>query len=370
MPPISVLIKPASSLCNMRCKYCFYADITDNREVKSYGIMSEETLENLIKKAFEYASGSATFAFQGGEPTLAGLDFYRKLLEFEKKYNVNKIPVQNAIQTNGFIIDEEWAKFLADNKFLVGLSMDGTKDIHDSLRIDAAGKGTFARVQKTARLFNKLGVEFNILCVVNNFIARSPKKVYDSLKEYGFIQFIPCLDTFDGEKKVFSLTPERYTEFLKVTFNEYYKDFCAGHPISVRNFDNYIGMLLGRPPENCAMAGVCTCYTVVEGDGSVFPCDFYVLDEWKLGNINENSFAELITGDMAKKFVGVSTHRNEECKECRWYPLCRGGCRREREPIIDGTPSLNRFCECYKKFFDACYPKMEEIAIKLQRQYR
>ena len=154
----------------MRCKYCFYADITDNREVKSYGIMSEETLENLIKKAFEYASGSATFAFQGGEPTLAGLNFYRKLLEFEKKYNLKSIPVQNAIQTNGYVIDDEWAKFLAENKFLVGLSMDGTKDIHDSLRLDATGKGTFSRVQKTARLFNKYGVEFNILCVVNNFI--------------------------------------------------------------------------------------------------------------------------------------------------------------------------------------------------------
>jgi uncharacterized protein len=332
--------------------------------------MSEETLENLIKKAFDYASGSATFAFQGGEPTLAGLDFYRKLLEFQKKYNVKNIPVQNAIQTNGYTIDEDWAKFLAENKFLVGLSLDGTRDIHDSLRLDAAGKGTFSRVEKTARLFQKHGVEFNILCVVNNFIARSPKKVYDSLKKYGFIQFIPCLDSFDGEKKVFSLTPERYTEFLKVTFNEYYKDFCAGKPTSVRNFDNYIGMLLGRPPENCAMAGVCTCYTVIEGDGSVFPCDFYVLDEWKLGNINKNSFEELICGDMAKKFVGVSTYRNEECKECYWYPLCRGGCRREREPIIDGTPSLNRFCECYKKFFEACYPKMEEIAIKVQRQYR
>jgi uncharacterized protein len=332
--------------------------------------MSEETLENLIKKAFDYASGSATFAFQGGEPTLAGLDFYRKLLEFQKKYNVKNIPVQNAIQTNGYTIDEDWAKFLAENKFLVGLSLDGTRDIHDSLRVDATGKGTFSRVEKTARLFQKHGVEFNILCVVNNFIARSPKKVYDSLKKYGFIQFIPCLDSFDGEKKVFSLTPERYTEFLKVTFNEYYKDFCAGKPTSVRNFDNYIGMLLGRPPENCAMAGVCTCYTVVEGDGSVFPCDFYVLDEWKLGNINEHSFAELIMGEMAQKFVGVSTYRNEECKECHWYPLCRGGCRREREPIIDGTPSLNRFCECYKKFFDACYPKMEEIAINIQRQYR
>jgi uncharacterized protein len=332
--------------------------------------MSEETLENLIKKAFDYASGSATFAFQGGEPTLAGLNFYRKLLEFQKKYNVKNIPVQNAIQTNGYTIDEDWARFLAENKFLVGLSLDGTRDIHDSLRVDAAGKGTFSRVEKTARLFQKHGVEFNILCVVNNFIARSPKKVYDSLKKYGFIQFIPCLDSFDGEKKVFSLTPERYTEFLKVTFNEYYKDFCAGKPTSVRNFDNYIGMLLGRPPENCAMAGVCTCYTVIEGDGSVFPCDFYVLDEWKLGNINESSFEELICGDMAKKFVGVSTYRNEECKECYWYPLCRGGCRREREPIIDGTPSLNRFCECYKKFFDTCYPKMEEIAARIQRQYQ
>lgn len=369
MPPISVLIKPASSLCNMRCKYCFYSDIADNREVKSYGIMSEATLENLIKRAFEYASGSATFAFQGGEPTLAGLDFYRKLIELEDRYNTNGIPVQNALQTNGYIIDDEWAEFLGKNKFLVGLSLDGTKDIHDALRVDAAGKGTFSRAQRAARLLRKHGVEFNILCVVNNFVARSPKKVYDALKEFGFIQFIPCLDGFDGEKKVFSLSAQRYTEFLKVTFREYYKDFCAGHPVSVRNFDNYVGMLLGRRPENCAMAGVCTCYTVVEGDGSVFPCDFYVLDEWKLGNINEASFEELTTCELARKFVSVSTHRSEECTTCKWFPLCRGGCRREREPITDGTPSLNRFCESYKQFFEACYPQMEDMAIRIQRNH-
>lgn len=350
----------------MRCKYCFYADIADNRAVRSYGIMSEQTLESLVRKAFDYASGSVTFAFQGGEPTLAGLDFYRKLIEFEKRYNINGIRIQNAIQTNGYIINEEWARFLAENGFLVGISLDGTREVHDSLRVDRDGKGTFSAAVRAIRLFEKHGVEFNILCVVNNFVARSPKKIYDALKKYAYLQFIPCLDSFDGDKRIFSLTEERYTAFLQTTFKEYYKDFCAGKPTSVRNFDNYIGILLGMPPENCAMAGICTCYTVVEGDGSVFPCDFYVLDAWRLGNINDSSFEELITSPVAGRFVDISTNRSEECSDCRWYPLCRGGCRREREPIVNGSPSLNRFCNCYKSFFEACYPAMEDMARRLR----
>lgn len=365
MKPISLLIKPASSLCNMSCKYCFYADVSDNREIKSYGIMRDDTLENIVKKAFDYAEGIANFAFQGGEPTLAGLNFYKKLLDLQKKYNTNNIRVNNAIQTNGFNVNDEWAKFFADNKFLVGLSIDGTRDIHNSLRVDKSQRGTYDRIIKTATLFEKHRVEYNILCVVNNFVARYPKKVYDTLKKYKYIQFIPCLDNFDGTKSKFSLTNKRYTNFLKVTFDEYYKDFLKGNYVSVRNFDNYINMLMGKPPENCAMNGACTCYFVIEGDGSVFPCDFYVLDEWKLGNINENSFDEMITSDLAHKFVEVSKYKDEKCESCKYHFLCRGGCRRDREPLIDGKPCLNRLCDSYIDFFEHSYSKMYEIARRI-----
>lgn len=365
MRSISLLIKPASSLCNMRCKYCFYADVSNIRDVSSYGIMQEDTLENMVKKAFEYADGIASFAFQGGEPTVAGLDFFKKFIEIQKKYNKKHIRVQNSIQTNGYAINEEWAKFFRDNNFLVGLSMDGTRDIHNSLRVDAENKGTYDKVVKTAQLFDKYKVEYNILCVVNNFTARHPKQVYDNLKKYKFLQFIPCLDDFSGEKDIFSLTSRRYGDFLNVVFDEYYKDFMSGNYVSVRNFDNYIQMIKGRRPESCAMNGFCSCYFVVEGDGSVFPCDFYVLDEWKMGNVNNDEFEDMIKTDTAKRFIDVSIPRDEKCTSCKYFPLCRGGCRRDREPMKDGKMSLNRLCESYMMFFEHSLNKMYDIARRI-----
>lgn len=368
MPPITVLIKPASSLCNMRCKYCFYADVSDKREVKSFGIMSDETLEVMVRKIFDYADDYCGFAFQGGEPTLAGLDFYKKLIELQNEYNTKKIKVQNSLQTNGYIIDDEWAEFLAKNNFLVGLSLDGYKDIHNSLRIDANGEGTFDKVMNASKLFDKYKVEYNILCVVNNFVARHSEKVYAFFKKNNFkyLQFIPCLDGFDAKQEDYSLKNSRYLSFLKIIFNNYYSDFIKGQYISVRNFDNYIGILAGQPPENCAMNGVCTCYFVVEGDGSVYPCDFYVLDEYKLGNINSDSFEDMLKTDIAINFVGVSKHIDENCKECKWLQLCRGGCKRNREPCIDGKPSLNIYCSAYKEFFEYSYMKMTEILKRLK----
>ncbi|MEG2669762.1 MAG: anaerobic sulfatase maturase [Oscillospiraceae bacterium] len=365
---MTILIKPASSLCNMRCKYCFYANITENRECESYGIMSPETLENIVKKAFEYADDFVNFAFQGGEPTLCGLEFYRKLMKLESKYNIKKIKVNNAIQTNGYIIDEEWAKFFSENNFLVGLSIDGTMEIHDSMRVDAEGRGTYKKAINAAKLFDSYKVEYNILCVVNNFTARYPKKVYQNLKRFKYLQFIPCLDDFDGKKDKFSLTNERYANFLKVTFDEYYKDFISGNYVSVRNFDNYLNMMIGRPPESCAMNGFCACYFVIEGDGSVFPCDFYALDEWKIGDINSESFEEIRNSDTAKKFISVSINMNEKCKNCKWRGICRGGCRRDREPFENGVPGLNRLCESYEEFFTYAYDRMRELAVSITKK--
>ncbi|MBQ8409005.1 MAG: anaerobic sulfatase maturase [Clostridia bacterium] len=369
MPPLNILIKPASSLCNMRCKYCFYKDVSESREHRSMGVMSLDTLETVVKRTFEYATDFVGFAFQGGEPTLVGLDFYRELILLQRKYNTKRIKITNSIQTNGYIIDGEWARFFAENGFLVGLSTDGTKEAHDSLRVDGDGKGTFDRVVKAAEILQKHGAEFNILCVVNNFVARHPKKVYDQLKKYKYIQFIACLDSLEGEKTEFSLSEERYASFLVQTFALYYADFMSGKYVSIRNFDNYISILLGRPPESCAMNGFCTCYCVVEGDGSVYPCDFYVLDRWRLGNVRENGFGEMIASETAKKFVEKSFFVREECKNCRYYKLCRGGCRREREPFEDGLPSLNKHCAAYKALFDACLEPMLEMARRIGAGY-
>ena len=358
MPPLNLLIKPASSLCNMRCKYCFYKDVSAHRETPSYGVMTEDVLEAVVRRAFEYADGFTGFAFQGGEPTLAGLDFYKQLISFQSKYNKNNIKVINSIQTNGYLTDEEWAEFFAEHDFLVGLSLDGIRDAHDALRVDAEGRGTYDTVIKAAETLKKHGVRFNILCVVSELAARHPKKVYNSLKKYKYLQFIPCLDPFDGQRSRFSLTEERYAEFLKQTFDLYYDDIIHGCDISVRNFDNYIGTLSGQSPESCDMNGRCTCYCAVEADGSVYPCDFYVLDEWKIGNVSDDGFDKMINSDTAKRFVSGSYEVHNDCKACRYYKLCRGGCRRDREPL----PSLNRHCKAYKEFFDSKIGKMFELA--------
>ncbi len=372
MPPLSMLIKPASGNCNLRCKYCFYNDISENRQTENYGIMEIETLEKLVEKAFDYAEQAVTFAFQGGEPTLVGLDFFRNLIEFEKKYNKNNIQVNNAIQTNGMIIDDKWAKFLADNKFLVGLSLDGPKDIHDSNRIDTKNKGSFNKVMNTVQVFNKYGVEYNILFVVNAYVARHINKIYNFFKKYNFqyLQFIPCLDPLNENpgQHEYSLTPKRYTEFLKKLFDLWYEDFIKGNMVSVRMFDNYVGMVMGYRAEACGMNGECMCQFVVEADGGVYPCDFYVIDEWYLGNLLSQGFAELRDSQAAKRFIETSRYVDPKCKECKWFGICGGGCRRTREPFENDKPVLNYFCSSYMEFFEYAIPRMQEMARILSKR--
>ena len=369
MPPINLLIKPASSICNLKCKYCFYHSSASQRQTECYGLMDINLLEELVIKALEYADGFCTFAFQGGEPTLVGLEFYKQLLEFQKKYNKKGVKINNALQTNGVIINEEWAIFLADNKFLVGLSLDGPKEIHDSLRIDAKGNGSFNSVMNASRLFDKYNVEYNILTVVSANVARHANKVYNFFKinNFKYLQFIQCLDPL-GEKPgayEYSLTPKRYAQFLKATFDLWYKDLMNNDYTSIRSFDNYVSMAAGYPPESCGMSGICTCYFVIESDGGVYPCDFYVLDEWLLGNIKNKGFGELLETLAAKTFVETSKCVDEKCKSCKWYALCRGGCRRTREPYIDDKPNLNYYCSAYNEFFDYAGDRIKEIAITL-----
>lgn len=378
MPQLSLLIKPASSICNLRCRYCFYHSVAENRQVKSYGIMSGKTLESLVRKALEYADGLCTFAFQGGEPTLAGLDFYKLLIELQKQYNIKKVQINNVIQTNGIDIDANWAEFLAENRFLTGISLDGTKEIHDAQRLDATGNGSYKKVMEAIGLFKRYGVEYNILSVVNSYVARHIGKIYGFFKKngYKYLQFIPCIDPL-GEKPggyEYSLRPERYAHFLKTLFDLWYEDIVKHDVlinnkfmtkdsfISVRYFDNLAGMLMGYPPESCGMSGRCACYFVIEADGGVYPCDFYVTDEWRMGNILESGFDELRNTEAAKRFFEVSEHVDPECRECRWFALCRGGCRRDREPVNDGKPALNCYCRSFKEFFDYAGERLHRVA--------
>ncbi len=358
MPPLSLLIKPASGMCDFRCRYCFYSDIVARRERSGFGMMSEDTLETIVRRAAAYSDGSASFAFQGGEPTLAGLGFYQKLVALQRKYAF-RCGVSNCIQTNGGSIDDGWARFLSENNFLVGLSIDGTKQSHDLNRTDAHGLSTYDRAINAAETLKKHGAQFNILCVVNSENVKRPEETYEALRQYGYLQFIPCIDDTGAHSPAAS----EYGEFLIRVFRLYLRDIRDSDYVSVRTFDNYIHMLKGRRPESCAMNGRCTCYFLIESNGDTYPCDFYALDDWRLGNISDKTFFEMLNCDKAKEFVSSSVYVRPECRACKHYALCRGGCRRDREPFDSmGRPTLNRFCESYKMFFDSEIGNMRSLA--------
>lgn len=373
MKNLNLLIKPASSSCNLRCRYCFYYDVADNREVKNYGIMNDDTLENMVKKVFDDVEYSANFAFQGGEPTMAGIEFFEKFHKFVEKYNTKKIIVNFSLQTNGTLLNKKWLELFKKHNYLIGLSLDGNKEMHDTFRIDAKGEGTFLRVLKAAKMMKKAEVEFNILCVVNKLIAQNGKLVYNFFRNNGFryYQFIPCLDSLScSEEKDYTLTAEDYGKFLDETFNLWYEDMMSGKRISVRHFDNYTKILLGEEPEACDMVGHCNMNAVLESDGSMYPCDFYVLDEFKVGNINESSFEELFKSEAEMRFLRTSLAVDEKCKVCRYFKICRGGCRRHKELTAEGNYE-NRFCESYKYFFERNIDKMiktAEYVMKIRRE--
>ena len=377
MPPINILIKPASSACNMACKYCFYRDVAEHREQAFEGMLSLQKMERVIRAGMEYADHSCSFAFQGGEPTLAGLDFYRGVVELQKKYARSGVEIHNAIQTNGMLIDEEWAVFLAENRFLVGLSLDGPAELHNLNRLDTVGEGTFNRVMRAARLMEKHGVEFNILCVVTGRNARSVEKIYRFYRRQGFrwLQFIPCLDSLEqqrGEEK-YHLSAENYGDFLIRLFDLWYEDLQRGEYISIRHLDNWLSILLGGQPEACSMTGQCAVQFVVEGDGGVYPCDFYVLDEWRMGTVGESSFAEMQRGEVAARFIQASLRVPDKCRRCRWYGLCRNGCRRNRMTLLDGEIDRNCYCEAYQRFFSQREKQLMQAARLLAQgvdQYR
>jgi uncharacterized protein len=374
VPPISVLIKPASSKCNLKCAYCFYHDVANNRTVADYGFMSLETIEVIIKKVLKFASGYATFSFQGGEPTLCGIDFFKSVIELQNKLNINNVRINNCIQTNGISVDNHWAEFFHEHNFLVGLSLDGPHDFNDKHRVDVKGVGTYERVVQTAALFNENQVEYNILFVVTNLAARHPDELYRYFKKKGFIflQFMPCIDPRDNERGTYkySLNPQRYTYFLKRFFDKWYTDFMGGRGISIRYFDNLVRMVMGMPPEMCSLYGSCQCQFVFEADGSVYPCDFYVTDEWKLGNIYENELLGLYESNNCQRFMKSSLSTASICYKCKWQFLCRGGCRRDRENPHTKELERNYFCGSFSEFLAYVYPRLINVAKYVQKVQR
>ncbi len=363
MLPSCLLIKPASSRCNARCGYCFYTDIAARRAEPDRGLMTEETADKIIGAVLERAApgDSITFAFQGGEPTLAGLAFFAGFVRKTEALKRRGVRAFFTLQTNGLLLDGGWAGFLRKHNFLVGLSVDGEKDIHDRYRRLPGGGSAYDRAVRGLRLLQSRGVMVNILTVVHRDNAARPAATLESLKALGcrYLQFIPCLDPGDGPRGAmpWSLTPQMYGDFLCEIFDLWYRGWEKGDYVSVRLFEDWVHLMTGSPPSSCAVCGLCGGSLVIEADGSLYPCDFYTGDAWRLGGIGQASLADIYKSEKMRSFLARAARRPAECAGCPYGRLCRGGCPRDRT----GENHMIH-CEAYKRVFAHALDRLTAVA--------
>lgn len=355
--PISVMLKPSSSMCNLKCEYCFYSSLASERKEYSKGFMTLKTAENIIKAAVEFTKGTEIiFTFQGGEPMLSGIEFYKAFVELVRQNNLYRSKITYCMQTNATLISEEWCLFFRENNFLLGVSLDGNA-FQNSYRVYPDGRESFHDVLNGIQQLQKHKVEFNVLSVVTKRLANTIRDNYKFMKQNNIfnLQYINCLRPLKSDYNCdLYMNSDDCLLFLEKAFKLYYNDNMRGSRVSVRSFDNYLLLLQGRNAEQCGMNGFCSSQFVVEGDGSVYPCDFYCTDEWELGNINDISFAEMHRGSKHKAFLSESLVIDDKCKDCSCFVLCRGGgCKRNKVDID--------FCTSYRKFFSSSQTMMKNM---------
>ena len=360
---IYILIKPASSACNMRCRYCFYNDVAAHRDMQFLGLMKEETVTALVTKTLAYANGGiVTYAFQGGEPLMAGEGFFRMFSDAVRQHNALQSPVRYNLQTNGTLLTDPLCQYLKENDYLVGISLDGPRNLHDAYRTDGDGNGSFDRVRQGISLLRKHGVTFNVLVVMTHLTAQYQSKLRMFFENYGLddLQFITCLEPFGTEpfSSGLAMTNNDYFELNKALFDWYLERNRFGKRLSIRHLDNLINTLNGYPCEMCGALGHCTGQLVVEGNGNCYPCDFYCDDTHLLGNIHTESLEEMSSGPVMRQFIESSYHVEEACLGCPVATLCQGGCRRERDIHNHGVPERNIYCEGRKRFFEYVLRKL------------
>jgi uncharacterized protein len=368
MKQLSVLIKPASSLCNMRCRYCFYADVSKMRSIPNYGLMTRDTAVAIIENIYEDLSDgdNITFAFQGGEPTLSGLHFF-EFFVFQVKEKFQNVQVFYALQTNGLMLNDEWCVFLKSNNFLVGLSLDGDVTAHNSNRLDCNQQGTFSRVMQSKQLLESHNVDYNVLTVLTNGTARHPQKTWDFiLKEnIRYIQFIPCLDGLDAHKKsVWGLTPRKFYSFYTALFPLWKEQIQKNNFFSVKLFDDLMNLFVLGQATACGINGLCHPQFVIESDGSIFPCDFYVLDEYKIGNLKEITIRQAFNLSMIGSLHKHRPTLPQICGNCHYKFICGGGCKRLQSAMYVAPDG---FCGL-RSLLDDVLDELINIVRKLKRR--
>jgi uncharacterized protein len=362
----SILVKPAGPDCNLACEYCFYSGKSSLFPGTMKHRMTDATLTELIRQAMDLAGENIGIAWQGGEPTLMGLEFFQKAMDLIQRYGRDQ-SVGNALQTNGLLIDKGCTRFLSEYNFLVGLSLDGPEHVHDHYRRTKDGKGTWSRVDEKAKMMLDMGVEVNALSVVTDYAAGFPEETYSFLKDLGltYMQFIPCVErhpTRPGALLPFSVQAEKYGAFLSKLFDLWLADFVDGcQTTSIRFFDSVLYTYVGLTPPECTLLEECGNYLVVEHNGDVYSCDFFVEPAWKLGNINDGRLQDMLNSERHTAFGAMKKQLPEECMSCQWLNHCRSGCTKDRGNF-PGKRATNHLCAAFKMFFNHADVKLTELA--------
>ncbi|MCL1830564.1 MAG: anaerobic sulfatase maturase [Oscillospiraceae bacterium] len=358
LQPFTVMAKPVGSLCNMRCSYCYYSS--------SQTIMSVATLERLISQAIECSTGPVVnFIWHGGEPTLAGLGFFEKVVELQQDYLPKGVSCWNNLQTNGLLLDDSWCSLLAKHKFDVGISIDGTEESHDSFRRSSDGKGTYAKVASTIERLKHHGIKPDLICTVNSMTVKQPLAVYDALSTFdtGWIQFIPVINREGDRVTKESVNPEQFGDFLIEIFDRWVtRDFDT---TEIQLFSEAIRVAGGGSAAVCYLAPTCGRAIIAEADGRIYSCDHYVNDQHLIGDIWITHLGRIVNSQRQTDFGQLKqTSLTEVCKACRWLKFCNGGCPKDRLfTDIDITDIRNYLCEGYMRFYEYVFPALKFITI-------
>ena len=364
--PFVVMAKPVGPLCNLACEYCYYLGTEQLYENPHPFKMSDETLQAFIREFIQASPGPLVqFTWHGGEPTLAGLDFYKRAVQLQRQYLPKGWTIWNNLQTNGILLNEQWCSFLAEEHFDVGLSLDGTQLLHDAVRKDHNGLGTYARAIASIRRLQAHGVQPDLLCTVTSAIAKEPLAVYRALADLntGWIQFIPIVRrTPKASVTPDSVTPEEYGQFLCAVFDEWKKRDIGR--LEVQQFAEMALVWSGGNASLCSMAQTCGRALIVEHDGGVYACDHFVNPEHHIGNIGTSHLYELVDSEEQRRF-GNNKKENltSQCRSCRWLNVCNGGCLKDRfAQSEDGEEGLYYLCGGLRQIFSHAEKPLRQIA--------
>jgi uncharacterized protein len=383
--PFHVMVKPHGPVCNLACRYCFYLHKNTLLESSSRWRMSDAVLESFTRQylAAHPDGFPVNFAWQGGEPTLMGVDFFRRAVALQQHHRRDGQAVTNSFQTNGVLIDDDWAAFFKAHDFLVGVSVDGPRGVHNQHRVDPSGTGSFDRVMAGAEVLKRHGVAYNALSCVSNISPPQALAIYRFLREhFEHIQFIPVVEETGftaaapflpdaagtaGRRpgalvQSWSVTPEGYGDFLCAVFDEWVHNDVGR--VFVQLFDMTLARWVGRPAGLCVFAPICGKALVLEHDGTVYACDHFVYPEYRLGSLNETPLAALVNGARQRRFGEDKRDRlPAKCRACVYLSLCGGGCPKERFTTApDGGRELNYLCAAFERFFKHTEPHLRAMA--------